>query len=198
MADGMPDELRRVAVVGTSGAGKTTFACSLAQRLGASHVELDALYWGPRWTPRPAAAFRRQVAEALAEPSWVCDGNYSVVRDLVWGRATALVWLDYSFARIFTRAVVRTLRRTATQEELFAGNRESLRSLLDPDWIPWWVIRTFRRRRREVPALLHSPEFTHLRAIVFRRPREADLFLLDLADRRPGVSSRGAPGGPLG
>jgi adenylate kinase family enzyme len=197
MADGMPDELRRVAVVGTSGAGKTTFAHSLAQRLGVSHVELDALYWGPRWTPRPAEEFRQQVAEALAAPSWVCDGNYSVVRDLVWARATALVWLDYSFARVFARAVLRTLRRTATREELFGGNRESLRGALDPDWIPWWVIRTFRRRRRELPALLQSPAFSHLHAIVFRTPRDAAGFLADLAVRRRDASA-GPPRDTLG
>ncbi|HCU2021331.1 TPA: AAA family ATPase [Pseudomonas aeruginosa] len=39
----------RVVVVGTSGAGKSTFSAALAARLGCTHVELDRLYWGPGW-----------------------------------------------------------------------------------------------------------------------------------------------------
>ena len=47
-------DLRRTVVVGTTGSGKTTVAAELARRLGVSHVEMDALYWGPDWTSPPA------------------------------------------------------------------------------------------------------------------------------------------------
>ena len=50
---GSPMDLRRVAVVGTSCAGKTTFAKALAAQLQAPHIELDALHHGPGWVPRP-------------------------------------------------------------------------------------------------------------------------------------------------
>ena len=36
---------RRVLIVGTTGAGKTTLAHVLAAKLDAEHIELDALYW---------------------------------------------------------------------------------------------------------------------------------------------------------
>lgn len=167
----------RVAVVGTSGSGKTTFATSLARRLGVPHIELDALYWGPNWTERPDEEFRAGVAQAIAETSWVCDGNYSEVREIVWQRATTLVWLNYSFPVVFSRAVYRTLVRCVTRRRLFAGNQEAIR-LFDPEWIPWWVVRTFRRRRREYGALLRDPRFGHLEVKMFRRPRDAEAFLL--------------------
>ncbi|MDX1648999.1 MAG: hypothetical protein R3263_04015, partial [Myxococcota bacterium] len=99
----------RVAVVGTSGAGKTVLARRLARLLGAPHVELDALHWGPGWTPAPEARFRARVTEALAGPRWVCDGNYRVVRDLVWARATAVVWLDYALPVVMGRVLARAL-----------------------------------------------------------------------------------------
>lgn len=177
----MRERLRRVAVVGTSGCGKTTFARALGARLGVPHVELDTLYWGPGWTPVPAELFRERVEAATSAPAWVSDGNYSAVRDLVWQRATALVWLDYPFRVVFSRAVARTLTRIWSQQELFAGNRESLRGILDPEWIPWWVLRTYRRRRREYPVLLARRECGHLFVNVLRDPREAEEFLARLA-----------------
>ena len=39
----------RIAVIGTSGAGKTTFSRRLAGVLGAPHIELDAINWGANW-----------------------------------------------------------------------------------------------------------------------------------------------------
>ena len=95
-------DLRRVVVVGTRPSGKTTFARRLAGVLGSQHVELDALYWGPEWTPRPD--FQGDVLAAVQYEHWVIDGNYTAVRDLIWRRCTAIVWLDYSFARVFAQA----------------------------------------------------------------------------------------------
>ncbi len=51
--------LRRIVVIGTTGAGKSTLAASLAARLALPQVELDALHWGPQWTPRGTRALPR-------------------------------------------------------------------------------------------------------------------------------------------
>jgi len=99
-----------------------------------------------------------------------------MVRDLVWEKATAVVWLNYSFPRVFFRALVRTCRRVITQEELFAGNREAF-SVTDPDWIPWWVVRTYWRRRREYSQLLRQQEYDHLVVFEFSRPEQTEQFL---------------------
>src|SRR4051794_28329124 len=121
------DQLSRVAVIGTSCSGKTTFARSLAAKLAVPHIELDALHWGPNWTPRDPDVFRASVDVATSQSHWVCDGNYRVVRDLVWSRATAIVWLNYSFPTVFRRAITRTAVRCVRRTPLYAGNQESLR-----------------------------------------------------------------------
>ena len=170
-------DLARVVVVGTSCAGKTTFGQRLANVVDSPFIELDALYWGPAWTPR--IEFKADVQRAVEQPRWVIDGNYSAVRDLIWRRASAIVWLDYSFVRVFSRALSRTARRIVTGETLYAGNRESIRTaLLERDGIPWWVIRTHGRRRREYPELLGRPEYAHATVIRFERPAAAEAFLL--------------------
>jgi len=178
----MQNELAGVVVVGCSGSGKTTFARQLAQMLGATHLELDALHWLPNWVPRPTDEFRTVVAEAVSQEQWVTDGNYRAVRDLVWSRATAVIWLNYTFPTVFGRVLRRTLRRTLTHEELFSGNRESLRrSFLSRDSILWWVITTFRRRRRQYRALFDQPAAVSCARVEFRRPSEARRFLAALA-----------------
>ena len=55
--------------------------------------------------------FRARVAAAIARPTWVADGNYSKVRDLVWARADTVVWLDYPLPVVVARLVRRTLTR---------------------------------------------------------------------------------------
>ena len=81
------------------------------------HVELDAIHWLPGWEPRPREAFRALVGEAAAQPAWVMDGNYGTVRDLLWPRATAAIWLNYPFATVMGRALRRTVKRAFTGED---------------------------------------------------------------------------------
>jgi adenylate kinase family enzyme len=175
-------ELARVAVVGSSCSGKTTFAASLAGLLGAPHVELDAVHWRPNWEPRPAADFRNLVEQALSADRWIVDGNYASVRDLVWSRATAMVWLNYPFWLVFPRAVSRTIRRAITREKLYSGNTESLRkAFLSKDSILLWVITSFRRHQRDYAALRESDRFPQIRLWELRRPSEAAAILSSVA-----------------
>src|SRR2546423_6449869 len=44
---------RRVLVVGSAGAGKTTFATRLGQALGLPVIHLDSEYWRPGWQQTP-------------------------------------------------------------------------------------------------------------------------------------------------
>lgn len=178
----MKHEMARVVVVGCSGSGKTTFARQLAHLLVAPHIELDALYWLPNWVPRPTDEFRVLVAEAVSQEQWVTDGNYRAVRDLVWARATTVIWLNYTFPTVFGRVLRRTLRRTLTHEELFMGNRESLRrSFLSRNSILWWVITTYRRRRRQFRVLFDQPATVPYARVELCHPAEAQRFLATLA-----------------
>ncbi|MDM7914459.1 MAG: hypothetical protein QUU85_04225 [Candidatus Eisenbacteria bacterium] len=152
-------------------------------------MELDALFWGPDWTPVPAEVFQERVAAAGAEERWVIDGNYSRVRHLCWPRATAIVWLDYSFPLVFLRALRRTIARALTKEELFSGNRESFRaSFFSRESILVWVITTHRRNHVEYERILVSKgngtERVDTTVHRLRHPRDAEALLADLEGRR--------------
>ena len=171
----------RFVVIGTSGSGKTTTASQIARRLGIPHVELDALHWEPDWTPAPLDVFRERVARALSGDVWVVDGNYGKVRDIVWGRADTVVWLDYRLAVIMGQLVRRTWRRIVTRETLWGGNRESLRqTLFSRESILLWALQTYRRRRREYPILFDRLEYAHLTVVRLRSPRDMRTWLSGL------------------
>ena len=75
--------MQRVVVVGSTGSGKSTLAGELARRLGAPHVELDALYWDPGWTPAPRPVLMERADAAMPlDGRWVVDGNYRSMRDI--------------------------------------------------------------------------------------------------------------------
>ena len=174
--------IQRIAVVGTSGTGKTTLARQLSARLGLPHVELDALHWDPGWAPTPAEIFVGRAGAALGGDTWVVDGNYPEVRDLIWRRADTIVWLDYSLALTMWRLTLRTFRRVATREVLWNGNRERGLSahFFSRDSIFLWALRTYGLRRREYPALLALPSYAHLRAVRLRSPRATNAWLASL------------------
>lgn len=173
--------LTRIAIIGTSCSGKTTLARTMANIFDVPHIELDSLHWQPNWTPRPVEEFRHLTGAAVAAEQWVLDGNYSQVRDMVWGRATGLVWLNYPFHVVLWRALFRTVKRGLFHEQLYAGNYESLRrAFWSRDSILLWVLQTYHRRRREYPALFVKPEYNHLAVIELRTPQETERFTAEI------------------
>lgn len=152
-------------MVGNSGSGKTTLGRALAQRLAVSFVELDAIYHQAGWRPLPVPELRRRVAAIVAEDDWVIDGNYSVVRDLVWARADTVVYIDLPRHVVMRQVVLRTLRRTVTRAELWNGNREPVTGpfRLDPDRsIIRWAWTQHHKYQARFTEASRSPDYAHL------------------------------------
>jgi adenylate kinase family enzyme len=162
---------RRLVVVGTTGAGKTTLARRLASQLVVPYVELDALHWDANWTPAPPDLFRARAEAATAGDGWVVDGNYGAVRPIVWPRADTIIWLDYPLVVNLWRLLWRSLRRGLARQELWNGNRERLREqFLSRESLFLWAVKTHGRRRREIPVLLARPEHAHLAVVRLGSP----------------------------
>ena len=177
----------RIVVVGTTSSGKSTLASRLAEKLQADFIDLDSLHWEPNWVEAPDEIFRERVETALKANAWVVAGNYHVVRDTIWPKAQAIIWLDYPFHIVFWRLFTRTIRRVVTKEKLFSGNVENgwiHLKLWSQESLFHWLFKTYWRRKREYPMLFALPEHTHLKVIHFKQPKETESWLTNVIVRR--------------
>ncbi len=179
--------IQRFAVVGTSGSGKSTLASGIALRLHIPHVELDALHWLPGWSHVPEEELRCRVEAATRAPAWVIDGNYGTVRDIIWPRAQAVVWLDYPLALILGRLLRRTWLRIVRREFLWGTNYErTWEQFFSRDSILLWALKTYGKHKRTYPLLLASSDNAHLKVYRFKSPGEAGRWLDSLPCPRSG------------
>jgi adenylate kinase family enzyme len=173
--------VQRVVVVGQSGAGKTTVARQLAAHLHAPHLELDAFFHGPHWEPVPT--FVDDVDAASSAAAWVADGNYSLVRDLLWARADTIVWLDLPRTATLLRVLRRTTIRVVTKPELWNGNRERWQTVLRSSHPIRWTWQTFHRHRAAYEERMRDPRWQHLAVVRLRSPAEVRTWLRRTAER---------------
>ncbi|SDE98408.1 Adenylate kinase [Blastococcus fimeti] len=173
----LPPGVTRVLVVGSSGAGKTTMAAALAERLGLPHTELDALWHGPGWVPRPE--FERDVEAMLATGRWVTEYQYRPVKARLLEQAQAVVWLDHPFPLVAARLLRRSVIRAVTRRAYWNGNRESFGMWLDASH-PLRIVfsREFRAKRRRTERELAEAASRGGVVVRLRGAREARRWLL--------------------
>jgi adenylate kinase family enzyme len=185
---------QRICVVGTTGSGKSTLALELARRLQIPHVELDALHWGPNWIHCSDEEMRHRAEGATRSDAWVVDGNYSIVRDLIWPRAEVVVWLDYPLPLILWWLWKRTWKRVLSGEILWGTNRERLwQQFFSKDSLFLWALQTYQRRKGNYTTLLGSPEYANLKVYRFKSPREKDDWLRSWVEIRTLYSATSLP-----
>jgi adenylate kinase family enzyme len=106
----------RVAVIGISGSGKSTFARALAARSGLPLLHGDQLEWQPEWTLRPEPDLYALHARWIAQPCWIIEGWMDLARAQRLNTADIVIDLDLSAALCAARVLMRMLRREQRSE----------------------------------------------------------------------------------
>lgn len=92
--------MKKVAVFGNAGGGKSTLSQRLADMTGIPWVPLDSIQYNPGGGEMPHAEFKTAHDSLLKQDQWVVDGFGSL--DTVWERlavADTLVYLDMPVLR---------------------------------------------------------------------------------------------------
>lgn len=159
--------MQKILVIGCSGAGKSTFARRLRDSTGLPLYYLDRLWHKADRTHITREEFDRVLAEWLARPAWIIDGNYNRTLPMRLAACDTVFFLDYP-TEVCLDAI--THRVGQVREDM-----PWVEETLDPEFYQW--VSNFARDER--PLILsalagcaHSPE-----VITFHSRAEADAWL---------------------
>ncbi len=163
-------------VIGAPGSGKSTTSKQLAKALDAPRFSLDNIYWAAGdGRPIPDTEFVSTVDQITRGDRWIVDGVYKQVRSMAWDRATAILWLNYSFPRVYRQVMGRTFRWLRKKT---ANSRLTIREAFFHRHSPWFKVpATFRKLRREYRELFTNDVSSDRILIEHRTPAETQRLL---------------------
>ena len=164
--------MKRIAIIGPGGAGKSTLARQIGAKTSLPIIHLDAHYWHAGWVEPPKDVWEQAVRELTQGESWVMDGNYGGTMELRLAAADTILFLDLPRTICLLRVVGRQIRyRSRTRPDMAPGC---------PERLTWFFLRyiwNYRRDRR--PGVLErmqrhaeGQELVHLQT-----PRQVRRFL---------------------
>lgn len=175
-----PGPMRRVAVFGNAGAGKSTLARKLAAATGLPLHALDLIQYRRGGEQVPHDEYLRTHAELLSRDAWVIDG-YGC-RDSAWARfeaADTLVYIDLPPAQHYWWVAKRFLKAWYSHPEGWPEQSPLWRSTV----ASWRVVALCHRhltpRYRELVASASASKRVHH----LRSKREIAAFLAQVASR---------------
>ena len=171
--------MKRIAIIGSGGAGKSTLAIQLGEILGIEVTHLDALHWKPGWTPTPEEEWRALQEQLIQRESWIIDGNYGATLDIRLTAADTIIFLDYPTLVCLYRAFKRRLLyRGRTRPDMGTGCHERI------EWS--YIKRILDYRREKRPSVMARIEqHSGKRVVILHSPREVKHFLEETRRETP-------------
>ncbi len=137
--------MKRILIIGSGGAGKSTLARRMSEISGIPLIHLDRHYWRAGWEQTPKAEWMEMVAELIAADEWIIDGNFDGSLDLRLSRADTVIFLDMPRYLCFYRVIKRRLTFRGTNRPDMA---EGCHEKLDLEFL-WWLWRYPNSDRRD-------------------------------------------------
>lgn len=168
--------VKKVLVIGSSGAGKSVFSRRLGEATGLPVIHLDSHFWRAGWVEPTKEVWRAQVEELLKGDEWIIDGNYSGTMDLRLASCDTVIFLDFP-RHICTMGVIKRAYhyRGRSRPDLPADCPEKI----DWSFIKW----TWNYPTRSRPGVLErlSRASAHAKIITLHNRAEVNEFLRKLS-----------------
>lgn len=98
---------KKVIIIGCPGAGKSTFARKLRDRIGLPLYYLDMFFHNPDRTTVSREEFDKRLHEILKKPEWILDGNYQRTLPLRFESCTDVFFFDIPVKQCLANAAAR-------------------------------------------------------------------------------------------
>lgn len=167
--------MKKIILIGSGGAGKSTLARKIGAALGIEVFHLDKLYWLPDWTQPPKDEWRKEVEVLLEKPEFVMDGNFNSTMELRIKASDTIIYLDFPRTICVYRALKRIFKYyNKTRPDMGEGCRERL----DFEFLRWvWRFPETDKPKIEERIKNHEAGKTLIR---LRSPRDVENFLKNL------------------
>ena len=167
--------MERIIVIGCGGAGKSTLARQMGEKLGLPVVHLDQIWWSPgNWNHISEEDFDRRILEEMEKPQWILDGNFNRTLQLRLEKCDAVVYLDLPRLVCLFRWIGRVIKNWGHHR---ADMAEGCKEWFDLEFAVW-IWRFNRKNRKRYYQLLGELEGKAV--YILRSPRAVKKFLHSL------------------
>lgn len=172
--------MERVAVIGSGGAGKSTFSRQLGTMTGLPVYHLDSLHWKPGWVPTAREVWDELMGRLVEKERWIIDGNYGRTMDARLQAADTIIYLDMPRYLCMYRIVKRRIMyHRQTRPDMTEGCPERL----DLEFVKW--VWNYHKNRRETTLQKLERLSTEKQVVILRNPREVKRFLDQVEKNKP-------------
>jgi len=168
---------KRTIIFGSTGVGKTTMVKRIAEEFDLPVIDIDSLRREAGRSNSPEEIFVRLTTESIKGDTWIIDGSYASVQDIVWSRAEAIVWLDFSFWVFLSRLIKRSLYRIFVRKKSEKPIKGRTQPAGERAGNYLRAIFTGKKRRQMYFATLYGPKNVHLHIIRLASPEEVERWL---------------------
>tara|TARA_R110001583_G_scaffold40778_5_gene130116 strand:- start:9195 stop:9698 length:504 start_codon:yes stop_codon:yes gene_type:complete len=88
------DNMKKIAIIGSSGSGKSTFSLQLSEKLNLPVIHLDKHFWKPGWEKTENTQWREFQKNICLGDSWIIEGNYKNTLDIRLNACDTIIFLD--------------------------------------------------------------------------------------------------------
>lgn len=117
--------MKRVIVIGSCGAGKSTFSRRLHEITKLKLIHLDKIYHLPNWEEPPDDEWLETVRKIVGDDEWIIDGNFGGSMEMRLERCDTVIWLDLPRRVCVWRVLERNWRyRNTVRPDMAEGCEE--------------------------------------------------------------------------
>ena len=166
--------MERILIIGCGGAGKSTLARQLGDKLGLPVVHLDKLFGHPGGVESSKEEIDAKIHAEMAKPRWIMDGNYNRTLPERVKHCDTIIYLDFSRIACLLGVLKRVITTYGTvRPDMGEGCPERF----DLDFLKW--VWNYNKDKRESNYRLLN-EATHAETIVLKNRRAVKKFMKSL------------------
>lgn len=163
--------MKRIMIIGSGGAGKSTLSLQISKITKIPVVHLDSYYWKPNWEKTPSDKWEAIVQNLINENNWIIDGNYGGTMELRFNKADTIIFLDFPRIKCLFRATKRRYSKKRVDEI------KDCKEMMDWEFIKW----IWNYPKNRTPIILNMlKELKDKNVIIMKNDKQKDRFLEQL------------------